>query len=81
MNQLMDGNQGVSVSVILPLVHHHSNNQHLLFFVMQQPYNGEAIKVDSCLIFFVSTVANPKAHNYLLESMKYTPLRQSMLNA
>ncbi|KAK4805324.1 hypothetical protein QYF61_018187 [Mycteria americana] len=42
-NQLMDGNQGVSVGAILPPVHRCGSNWHLLFFDPQQPHNRRVL--------------------------------------
>ncbi|KAK4810652.1 hypothetical protein QYF61_007389 [Mycteria americana] len=43
-NQLMDGNQGVSVGAILPPVHRCGSNWHLLFFDPQQPHNRRVLR-------------------------------------
>ncbi|KAK4810847.1 hypothetical protein QYF61_008819 [Mycteria americana] len=44
MNRFMDGNQGVSVGVILPPVHRCGSNWHLLFFDPQQPHNRRVLR-------------------------------------
>ncbi|KAK4819785.1 hypothetical protein QYF61_011385 [Mycteria americana] len=42
-NQLMDGNQGVSVGAILPPVNCCGSDWHLLFFDPQQPHNRRVL--------------------------------------
>ncbi|KAK4807169.1 hypothetical protein QYF61_024289 [Mycteria americana] len=42
-NQLMDGNQGVSVGAIFPLVHCCGSDWQLLFFDPQQPHNRRVL--------------------------------------
>ncbi|KAK4826018.1 hypothetical protein QYF61_003839 [Mycteria americana] len=44
MNQLLDGDQGVSVGAILLPVHRCGSNQHLLLFSPQQPHNRRVLR-------------------------------------
>lgn len=66
----MDGNDGVLVGAILPLMRCCHRDWHMLFFNLQQPHSRSFLqgpdKPDNCLISSLSKAAMPKAHSAVL---------------
>lgn len=63
-NLLMDGDQGILIGVIVPLVHYRGSKQHLLLVLLaasQQESSERLSSVDSCLMSSISKAAIPKA--------------------
>lgn len=82
MNQVKDGNQRISIGVILPLVCHHGSNGHLLFFNLQQAHNRgifQEVRQGRQLFNLLYIHGGyTKTHWYNFGSLKYPFLGQSM---
>lgn len=77
----MNGNQGVLVGAILPLVHCYSSNWHLMFFFFSSSATEGSSerpgKVDNYLMSSISKAATPKVCRDLGEWPYLEPLAES----